>query len=163
MKSTEDVEPRWFDRIRHIGQGHLTAFLFCHTVRILEPPLLVSEAIFGRWLRDHGGINVWSKVNNAAHLERDWNARIREHLAGAGIEPAELAKWMRATLAVSVPTRVCQHWLTRDWASSGVLLVSDAVESALGDKLRLDEYKQSFVDEAVLCHHQYLEKLGISG
>ena len=62
-----------------------------------------------------------------------------------------------------MPTRVCQHWLTRDWASSGVLLVSDAVESALGDKLRLDEYKQSFVDEAVLYHHQYLEQLVISG
>ena len=31
---------------------------------------------------------------------------------------------MRATLAVSVQSRVCQHWLTRDWASSGALLVS---------------------------------------
>ena len=45
----------------------------------------------------------------------------------------------------------------------GVLLVSDAVESALGEKMRLDEYKQSFVDEAVLYHHQYSEKLVISG
>ena len=55
---------------------------------------------------------------------------------------------MRATLAVSVPTRVCQHWLTRHWASSGALLVPYAVEQELGDKLRLDEYKSSFVDKA---------------
>ena len=163
LHSAEDLESGFGDRIRHLGQEHPTGFLLCKALRRLESPVLVSDAIAGRWLRDHGGINVRSKVDSAAHLERDWGARIREHLAGAGIEPAELAKWMRATLAVSVPTRVCQHWLTRDWASSGVLLVSDAVESALGDKLRLDEYKQSFVDEAVLYHHQYLQKLVISG
>ena len=165
VHSTEELERVYGDciRDRQLAHAHPTAFLLCKALRNFEPPVLVSDAIAGRWLRDHGGINIQSQVDNAAHLELRWGARIREHLAGAGIEPAELAKWMRATLAVSVPTRVCQHWLTRDWASSGVLLVSDAVESALGDKLRLDEYKQSFVDEAVLYHHQYLEKLVISG
>ena len=60
--------------------------------------MLVSDAIAGRWLRDHGGINVRSKVDNAAHLERDWGARIREHLAGEGIEPGALANWMLTTV-----------------------------------------------------------------
>ena len=50
--------------------------------------------------------------------------------------------------AASVPTRVCQHWLTRDWASSGEILEPQAVEQELGDKLRLGEYKQSCGDEA---------------
>ncbi|MDA8609470.1 hypothetical protein N9L19_00985 [bacterium] len=43
---------------------------------------------------------------------------------------------------------MCQAWLTRDWASSGRLLVCDAVEKELGDRLRLGEYKHSFVDDA---------------
>ena len=110
--------------------------------------MLVSDAIAGRWLRVYCGINVRSKVDNAAHLERDWGARIREHLAGEGMEPGALANWMRATFEVSVPSRVCQAWLTRDWASSGKLLVCDAVENGCGDRLRLAEYKHSFVDDA---------------
>ena len=47
-----------------------------------------------------------------------------------------------------MPARVCQAWLTRDWASSGKLLVCDAVEKEVGDRLRLAEYKHSFVDDA---------------
>ena len=152
VHSTEELERVYGDciRDRQLAHAHPTAFLLCKALRNFEPPVLVSDAIAGRWLRDHGGINIQSQVDNAAHLELRWGARIREHLAGAGIEPAELAKWMRATLAVSVPTRVCQAWLNRapPWPSSGALLVPDAVESVLGDKLRLDEYKQSFVDEA---------------
>ena len=43
---------------------------------------------------------------------------------------------------------MCQAWLTRDWASSGKLLVCDAVEQQLGERLRLAEYKDSFADDA---------------
>ena len=46
-----------------------------------------------------------------------------------------------------MPSRVCQAWLGRDWASSGQLLSCDAVEQKLGDRLRLAEYKHSFVDD----------------
>ena len=115
--------------------------------------MLVSDAIAGRWLRAHGGINARWKGDNAAHLERDWGARIREHLALDDSDPSVLSSWMLTTLGVSVPSRVCLAWLKRDWASSGALLVSDAVESNLGDRLRLHEYEQSFVDEAhyILC------------
>ncbi len=64
------------------------------------------------------------------------------------MEPASFADWRITSLGVFVLRRVCQSWLTRDWASSGALLVSDAAERAFGDKLRLDEYKESFVHEA---------------
>ena len=40
-----------------------------------------SDAIARRWLRVHCGINVRSKIDNAADLERDWGSRIREQLA----------------------------------------------------------------------------------
>ena len=131
-----------------MGQEHPIDFLVCQSLRRLEPPVLVSRAIAGRWLRVYCGINVRCKVENAADLERDWGSRIRQHLAGEAIEPAALANWMLLTLEVSVPTRVCQTWLTRDWASSGKLLVCDAVEKQLGERLRLAEYKHSFADDA---------------
>ena len=108
----------------------------------------VSNAIARKWLRQYCGITVRTQIDNASHLELDWGARIREHLAGAAIAPGDLSNWLLTTAAVSVPTRVCQHWLTRDWASSGELLVPQAVEQELGDKLRLDEYTQSFADDA---------------
>ena len=99
-------------------------------------------------MREHGGIQVEARVENAAHLELHWGARIREHFAGAAMEAAALAKWMLTTVRVPVPARVCQAWLKRDWAASGALMVSGDVESAVGDQLRLDEYKECFADEA---------------
>ena len=92
-------------------------------------------------------MRVQSRIENAGHLERDWGSSIREHFA-ADADPGVLANWMLTTSGVSVPPRVCQAWLTRDWASSGGLLVCNAVEEQLGDRLRLAEYKQSFVDDA---------------
>ena len=158
VHSTEELERVYGDciRDRQLAHAHPTAFLLCKALRNFEPPVLVSDAIAGRWLRDHGGINIQSQVDNAAHLELRWGARIREHLAGAAIAPGDLSNWLLTTAAVSVPTRVSQHWLTRDWASSGELLVPQAVEQELGVKLRLDEYKQSFADEAydICCFFQ---------
>ena len=137
VHSAEDLESGFGDRIRQLGQEHPTGFLLCKALRRLESPVLVSDAIAGRWLRVYCGINVRTKVDNAAHLERDWGNRIRDHLADEGIEPGALANWMLTTLEVSVPSRVCQAWLTRDWASSGKLLVCDSVEKELGGRLRL--------------------------
>ena len=110
--------------------------------------MLVSDAIARRWLRVHCGINVRSKIDNAADLERDWGSRIREQHAGRDVDPGALANWMLTTLEVSVPTRVCQTWLTRDWASSGKLLVIEAVEQQLRERWRLAEYKDRFADDA---------------
>ena len=108
VKSTEELEAVYGDDIRHLGREHPTAYLLCQALRKLDPLVLVSDAIAGRWLREHGGINVQSKVDNAAHLELYWGARIREHFAGQGIDLGALANWMLTTLGVSVPSRVCQ-------------------------------------------------------
>ena len=148
LHSAEELESGFGHRIRHLGQEHPTAYLLCQALAKLETPVRVSDAIARKWLRQYCGITVRTQIDNAGHLELDSGARIREHLAGAAIAPGDLSNWLLTTAAVSVPTRVCQHWLTRDWASSGELLVPQAVEQELGDKLRLGEYKQSFGDEA---------------
>ena len=115
----EELESRFGDRIRHLGQEHPTGYPLCQALRTLEPPVLVSDARAGRWLRVHCGINVRSRVDNAADLERDWGKRIREHHAGGDVDPGVLANWMLTILGVSLPPRVPQAWLTRDWAWPG--------------------------------------------
>ena len=72
INSTEDLEARFGDSIRHLGQEHPIEFLLCQALRRLEPPVLVSRKVAGRWLRVYCGINVRTKVDNAADLERDW-------------------------------------------------------------------------------------------
>ena len=81
LHSAEELESGFGHRIRHLGQEHPTGYLLCQALRRLEPPVLVSDAIARRWLRVHCGINVRSKIDNAADLERDWGSRIREQLA----------------------------------------------------------------------------------
>ena len=121
--------------------------MLCQALRQRQPALLVSDTIAKQWLRQYGGVRVQSRIDNSAHLERDWGVRIREHLALDASDPGGLWSWM-LTQGVSVPTRVCQAWLTRDWASSGNLFSCDAVEKEFGDRLRLAEYKHSFADGA---------------
>jgi len=48
---------------------------------------------------------------------------------------------------VSVPCRICQHWLTKDWSSSGKLLTIEAVEEACGERLRLRQYSGQFAND----------------
>ena len=92
-------------------------------------------------------MRVQSRIQNAADLERDWGSSIREHFA-ADAGPAVLATWMLTRSGVSVPSRVCQFWLTRDWATAGGLRVCNQVEEQLGERLRLAEFKSCFADAA---------------
>ena len=92
-------------------------------------------------------MRVQSRIENAGHLERDWGSSIREHFT-ADADPAVLATWMLTTCGVSVPSRVCQTWLTRDWTTAGGLRVCIQVEEQLGERLRLAEFKACFADAA---------------
>ena len=89
----------------------------------MSGPRLVSCLLAWLWSKSWGTIGVWLNIRSF------------------GDE--------MATLGVSVPLQVCQSWLTRDWASSGAHLAPDAVESALGDKLRLDEYRRASAMRAI--------------
>ena len=53
----------------------------------------------------------------------------------------------RVDLSVAAETRVCQKWLTTDYSSSGKLLSPAAVEEGLGERLRLSQYRQRFLNE----------------
>ena len=79
------------------------AYLLCQALRARQPPLLVSDAIANRWLRECGGVREESQVENAGHLELLWGARIREHPQAWSMEAGDLSKWMLVSLGVSVP------------------------------------------------------------
>ena len=130
-----------------MSQEYPTAFLLCKALRRRQPSVLVSDGIAKRWLERHGGVRVQSRIENAGHLERDWGSNIREHFT-ADADPAVLATWMLTECGVSVPSRVCQSWLTRDWATAGGLRVCNQVEEQLGERLRLAEFKACFAGEA---------------
>ena len=92
-------------------------------------------------------MRVQSRIDNSGHLERDWGSSIREQFT-ADADPAVLATWMLTECGVSVPSRVCQTWLTRDWTTAGGLRVCIQVEEQLGERLRLAEFKACFADAA---------------
>ena len=92
-------------------------------------------------------MRVESRLQNAADLERGWGSSIREHFA-TDADPAIVARWMLTQCGVSVPSRVCQTWLTRDWTTAGGLRVCIQVEEQLGERLRLAEFKACFADAA---------------
>ena len=51
-------------------------------------------------------------------------------------------------MSVKASVITCQTWLTTDWSSSGKLLSTQALESAMGDRLRLPQYDSCFGDDA---------------
>ena len=57
------------------------------------------------------------------------------------------ATWLMSEAKVSVPVRICQYWLSKDWSSSGKLLTIEAVEEACGERLRLPQYSGQFGDD----------------
>lgn len=123
-----------------------TAYKLCKALRDKDPPVYVSDGIAKQWLlRFHGELQY---VDNAGHLETLYGERIRANAPQEHLAADALSSWLRREHRVSVLARVCQKWLSTDWSSSGRLLTPLAVEGAVGDRLRLDEYRHQFADEA---------------
>ena len=59
-----------------------------------------------------------------------------------------MSKWLHSSQSVSANVKVCNKWLSTDWAASGILFSPDAVDASLGSRLRLDQYRHSFADDA---------------
>ena len=65
------------------------------------------------------------------------------------LDSAGLVKWLRTTASVSASEITCQKWLSTTWSTAGKFLCIQAVEEAIGIRLRLPRYKDEFVsDEA---------------
>ena len=64
------------------------------------------------------------------------------------MDAPELKVWLQTTLSVEASVSTCQTWRTKDWSTSGKLLSIDRVEEAIGERLRLSQYKEQFTESA---------------
>ena len=144
LDSPEALEQEYGDDIRHVAQEHNTAFKLCKALRLRDPPVFVSDAVAKHWLRRYSSSAALVYVDSAGHLELYYGDILRAQACSNG---EEVCKWLLAEHSVSVPVRVCIKWLTSDWSTSNRIMSADSVEQVLGDRLRLNEYRQHFADE----------------
>ena len=143
-----ELEAQYGDVVRAELGDSATPYRICGALRSKTPPLYVSEPVLKAWLREYGGQPALAQVNSAGHLEVWYGDRIRADAAARAMDADALSVWLRTQAAVSVSTRTCSTWLGRDWSSSGKLVSREAVEEALGERLRLEEYQHCFEDDA---------------
>ena len=145
LTSAAELEELYGETIRHYALEHPTAFKLCKALRERSPPICISDSGAKQWLRSYGGQAVIANVNSAGHLEMRYGDRIRTNMPFNS--PDALASWLLSDVKVSAPARVCQHWLNKDWSSSGKLLSIEAVDEHCGERLRLDQYRHCFLSD----------------
>ena len=77
-------------------------------------------------------------------MESRFGESIRADFLKDGVTCDGLSAWLLSTHKVRVSGRICQNWLSKDWSSSGALYTAEAVEEALGKRLRLVQYREQF-------------------
>ncbi len=148
VSTVEELEEKHGSRIRPLATENNTYFKLCRALRDLDPPVYIGDKVAENWLRRHGPHGDLTYVDSAGHLETSYGQRIREDGPGNDVTSEVLRAWLFDTHSVSVPARVCKKWLETEWSSSGKLLSPTAVEQSIGERLRLNEYKHKFVDDA---------------
>ena len=148
IASAAELEEKYGTAIRHLGIQYDTAFKLCGALRQLDPPLYVSDKVAMTWLRLYSSKETIVKVQNAGHLETWYGERIRADMPEGTTDGAVLHQWLLGHLSVSADARVCQKWLTTEWGGKGALITAEAVEECIGERLRLNQYRESFADEA---------------
>ena len=107
--------------------------------------MYVSEQVLKQWfLRYFDAV----PINSAGHLELRYGDRIREHAEAATFEAAELRVWPRTVLKVDASEATCKTWRVRSWSTAGRLTSIHDIEHAVGDRLRLPQYREYFEEEA---------------
>ena len=145
IESAADLEEKYGDLTRQYAVVNPTAYLLCKAYRARTPPVHFTDGVAKQWfLKYCGGDTTY--IDSAGHLEMQYGQRIRDDSDSNGLDSEALSAWLRRVVSVSASARTCETWLSRDWSSSGKLLSTRAVEDALGERLRLEQYRQACVD-----------------
>ena len=133
-----------------------TAYKFCQALRKREPPIFVTDGVAKQWLQKFAQMQY---VENAGHLEIRLGKRIRDDFPQEELSADTLSAWLVREHSVSVHVKVCQTWINRSWCSDCGLYTPEAVEETLGDRLRLNQYREAFcADESALHLSQVLSE-----
>ena len=149
VSGSEELEKKYGDAIRHLAAENRTGYKVMAALKQRTPPVYVTRQAATDWLRKYGTAEPVRQINSAGHLEEYVGQRIRDDESAKTFNAEALSNWVYTSASISASVRVCQTWLSKEWSSSGKLLDAVSVEETLGDRLRLDEYKHRFADDAV--------------
>ena len=144
VSSTDELQEKYGSLVKGLASEHATPYRLCKALRSQTPPLYVTDGIAKQWFKKYG--TELRYIDTAGHLEMICGARIREHDM-ATLQAPDLQVYLRTVLAVEASQNTCNHWRTREWSSSGKLLCIEAVESAIGERLRLPQYADKYTEE----------------
>ena len=145
VSSADDLQEKYGALVKSLVLENATAYEVCQALRSQTPPISCTDGIAKGWFKKYGA--SLKCIDTAGHLELHCGSRIRED-DKASLEAPQFRAWLQTELLVDASVSTCQTWRIKDWSTSGKLLSIDAVEEAIGARLRLDQYKQNFIADA---------------
>ena len=142
--SGKELHDKYGDTVQGLAVTNSSAYLLVRALRDRAPPVHISDGVAKQWLNAYFKL---SHIDNAGHLESRYGELVRDHMKQYFLDSMGLSQWLVGQHQVSVPARICQHWLATDWSSSGMLMTIEAVEESIGMRLRLDEYRHQLADD----------------
>ena len=120
--SGKELQNKYSDIVATLAVNNSSAYLLVRALRDRDPPVHISDGVAKQWLNAYFKL---SHIDNAEHLESRYGELLREHMKQYPLDPAGLSQWLVGRHQVSVPVRICQHWLASDWSSSGMLMTTE--------------------------------------
>jgi hypothetical protein len=145
VSNSKELQDKYGDIVRVLAVNKSSAYLLVRALRDREPAVYISDEVAKQWFKKYFDL---SQIDNAGHLESRYGELLREHMKQHSLDATGVSQWLVGRHQVSVPARICQHWLAKDWSSSGMLMTIEAVEESIGMRLRLDEYRHQLADDA---------------
>ena len=144
VSSAEELHSKYGDILPALAVQNPTAYRLSKVLKARTPPLFVPDEVIKQWFRRYFEAEP---VNSAGHLELKYGDRIREDAQAATFQAAELRAWLRTVLKVDASERTCQTWRVRTWSTANRLMSIYDIEQAIGDRLRLLQYREQFGEE----------------
>ena len=133
-----DFQDKYGDVAGPMATEYNTAYKLTAALRQLDPPICITDGVAKQWLAK---VHLTRRIIVPAKVESEFGERIREHKSMADWTAEELVSWLSRSCSIVVTLRVAQDFLATKWGSDGLLYLPSQVEEALGDRLRLEQYR----------------------
>ena len=146
VSSAEDLQQKCGSFLVSLAAEHSSAYKLGRALKERVPPVIASDGVLKQWLERYCNAEP---VFSAAHLELKFGDRIRQNNDARGMDAAALRVWLRTELKVDASERTCQTWRIREWSTADRLLCIADIEASIGVRLRLQQYRLCFTEDAV--------------
>ena len=117
--SGKELQDKYSEFVTTLAVNNSSAYLLVKALRDRDPAVHISDGVAKQWLNTYFKL---SQIDNAGHLESRYGDLLQEHMKQDPLDPIGVSQWLVGQHQVSVPARICQHWLAKDWSSSGMLM-----------------------------------------